>query len=130
LYSQPHRHFQAVFFDSSLAIPFVNLIETQSLPFKSFIFKLQHPNSDDLYAFYQSFIETHHGSSYNFIMSQNWLLLVPRKLPDTPSSMPSINALGCLGMILVKTHQELEAYLSDSNLLRFIYTDTFYPQVT
>ena len=128
LFSQPHRHFQTIFFEDQTQIPWEHLIINNKLPFMHKITRSTQPET--LFQSYVSFLDNNISASYNLLLTRDWLLLVPRRKPsfiEGVVSLPSINALGCTGMILVKSLQELEQRGSYNQFLRDLYAESFYP---
>jgi ATP adenylyltransferase len=58
--------------------------------------------------------------SFNFIMTREWMLLVPRsqELHELNGVKLSVNSLGFVGMILLKSHDEARALLDPIQLLK------------
>ena len=52
------------------------------------------------------------GSSYNFICTLKWMLVVPRN-KETYNERVSVNSLGFAGMVLVKSTEDIDLIKND-----------------
>lgn len=124
--SQPHKHLQVLIMDKDdKEMPPVNNIiieEGQNFEkgkiFKISQFKLNHgcilfPDNEvvtpeNLLKYYNNLLSiVPTGSSYNFLCTLKWMLVVPRK-NETYSERISINSLGYAGMVLVKAKEDID----------------------
>jgi len=124
--SQPHKHLQVLVMDKNEEdMPPVNdiIIEEGQNFEKGKIFnisqyKLKHgcilfPDNktitpEDLLNYYKSLLSiVPSGSSYNFLCTTRWMLVVPRS-KETYDERVSVNSLGFAGMVLVKAKEDIE----------------------
>jgi len=71
----------------------------------------------------QGLLNTKSGEkSYNFLMTQRWMMVVPRS--NEKYGNISVNSIGFLGSMLVKTQQELEK-LKESGPMTILQNVTF-----
>jgi len=124
--SQPHKHLQVLAMNKDdKDMPPVNDIiikEGQNFErgkvFKISQYKLNHGcilfpedkvlTPEDLLNYYNTLLNiVPSGSSYNFICTLKWMLVVPRS-KETYNERVSVNSLGYAGMILVKSKEDID----------------------
>lgn len=127
--SQPHKHLQVIAMNKEKQdMPPVNNIimeEGQSVG-RGKIFKIsqydfihgcilfpEDIDTKDLLKYYQELLNlVPEKSSYNFLCTSRWMLVVPRKA-ETYKEKISINSLGLAGMVLVKAKEDIELIKND-----------------
>ncbi|ORX82838.1 hypothetical protein BCR32DRAFT_292394 [Anaeromyces robustus] len=124
--SQPHKHLQILAIDKGVEdMPPVNDIiieEGQKFEkgkiFKISQYKLNHGcilfpkderiTPENLLNYYNDLLSiVPSGSSYNFLCTLDWMLVVPRS-KETYNERISINSLGFAGMVLVKSNEDID----------------------
>ncbi|ORX55967.1 ATP adenylyltransferase [Piromyces finnis] len=129
--SQPHKHLQILAIDKDIKdMPPVNRIiieEGQTIEkgkiFQISQYKLKHGcvlfpedkkiTAEDLLNYYNSLLNiVPSNSSYNFICTTKWMLIVPRS-KETYNERISVNSLGFAGMVLVKSMEDSELIKKD-----------------
>lgn len=129
--SQPHKHLQVLAMSKDIDdMPPVSSIiieEGQNIErgkvFKISQYKLNHGcilfpedrpiTPEDLLNYYNSLLNiVPSGSSYNFLCTLKWMLVVPRS-KETYNERVSVNSLGYAGMVLVKSTEDIDLIKND-----------------
>ena len=105
--SQPHKHIQFIPYKD---LPVESQISKSTIPNFTFTHEFQKVTDFDSESLHQTFSKMVNTlsipTSFNFLMTPEWMLLVPRKTSNTNSIF--MNSVGFLGWILVKTEEQLD----------------------
>lgn len=154
--SQNHKHLQLLQFPSdgthSTFIPFQDrlcndkqpFIPTKDLtplqdklvPFAHFVVPLPaNPSMDHLMTCYVSLLQYilpyFKGSmhpSYNFILTEKWMCLVPRSNIRAKSLPVGFNSIGYVGLVMIKELQSLNIIKQNPNLIDQLLLECGFPQ--
>ena len=70
---------------------------------------------DDIYGIYVSMRDMCKDKEYNFIMTTEWMMMIPRSKPLitlSSTSFISVNSFGFMGFLLAATKDQLEEVLA------------------
>ncbi|CAG9333471.1 unnamed protein product [Blepharisma stoltei] len=117
-YSQEHKHIQVIPWSSLPNFPLGKVIEENlsERPFAISCFHFKHfyhgipknPTYEHLHGIYKKLMNLLNPShSYNLILTEKWMLLVPRE-KERSFNRFDLNAMAYMGFMLVKSNEELE----------------------
>lgn len=117
-YSQEHKHIQIIPWSSLSSFPFSKIIDENfaERPFALPVFHFKHffhglPKNitpEGLFGIYKKLMNLlSPAHSYNFVLSEKWMLIVPRE-KEKGFNRFDMNSMAYMGFMLVKSEAELE----------------------
>ncbi len=111
--SQPHRHLQMIPFTGDHQIPLEAVISSSKSMIPAFngirhFFTGHKLTPEELLLHYQKAMNEFQTSSYNLLLTEDWLLFVPRR--SEHSFGHSFNSLAFAGCFLMKSEEEFDAW--------------------
>lgn len=107
----------------------------KEMPFQNFVagISLTKLTIDDLYGIYKSMRDMCKGKEYNFIITTEWMMMVPRSkaVITLSTSVIPVNSFGFMGFLLAANKDQLEEILShQAGVLDLLKQVTFEPNIT
>lgn len=116
-YSQEHKHIQIIPYQNLTRFPLDSHITAliQDAPFTFPLYDFKHffhaipvnEGKKELYQIYHKLLTLLAPNSYNFIMTQNWMLMVSRAKEKSFNKF-SLNSVAYAGILFVKNEEELD----------------------
>ena len=107
----------------------------KEIPFQNFVasISLTTLTIDDLYGLYKSMRDMCKGKEYNFIITAEWMIMVPRSkaVITLPKSVIPVNSFGFMGFLLAANTDQSEEILSHrAGVLDLLKQVTFEQDIT
>ena len=113
-YSQEHKHIQIIPYENITRFPLEQHIAgiLQDTAFTLPIYDFKHffhaiPDKEDLFQIYNKLLALLAPTSYNFILTQNWMLMVSRSKEKSFNKF-ELNSMAYAGFLFAKSNADLE----------------------